>query len=149
MYAHYMVQPRLTSVNEARSNIFLQRYKPTDPDSPLEKIKGLDAGMLPPCKDVLLQKFARCNYVAYLWKHAERRDPLENMHPTDHGWKELNGIYFPIWFTGSQMPSTLSMSMTPEDVAEEDENDDDDQDNDSDTDVDSENEDSSDFSQDF
>ena len=50
--------------------------------------------MLPPCKDVLIQKLARCNYVAYLWKHAHLRDPLINMQPTDHGWKEDNGVYY-------------------------------------------------------
>jgi hypothetical protein len=124
-------QPRLSSVNEARSKIFLQRYKPSHPDSPLEKIKSLDAGMLPPCKDVMLQKFARSNYVAYLWKHAERKDPLDHMDPTDHGWKEVDGLFAPVWFTGPQMPSTLSKTMIPEDIADLDESDDDDEDDDS------------------
>lgn len=119
-------QKSLSSVNEARLRIFKQKYKPTNPDSPLENIKSLDASMLPPCQNVLLQKIARCNYVTYLWKHADKRDPLENMQPTDHGWKDVDGIYMPIWFTGSQMPAVLSETMEPEDVADADEDDDDD-----------------------
>ena len=63
--------------------------------------------MLPPCKDVLMQKLARCNYVANLWKHAHLRDPLANMQPTDHGWKEDNGVFLPLWFTGSHIPTVL------------------------------------------
>jgi hypothetical protein len=122
-------QKALTSVDEARLKTFKQKYKPTDPDSPLENIKSLDAGMLPPCKNVLMQKIARCNYVAYLWKHADMRDPLENMQPTDHGWKEVDGVYLPLWFTGSQMPAVLSETMEPEDVTDAEEDDCDERDN--------------------
>ncbi|CAM1323931.1 Uncharacterised protein g8524 [Pycnogonum litorale] len=134
-------QGALSSVNDARLKIFLQKYKQTDPDSPLEKIKGLDAGMRPPCKNVLMRKLARCNYVAYLWKHAHLRDPLENIPPTDHGWKEVNGDFVPLWFTGSQMPTMLSKTMEPEDVTDRD---DDDDDNDCITEDDSEDEEDSD-----
>ena len=69
--------------------------------------------MLPPCKDVLMQKLAWCNYVAYLWKHAHLRDPLVSMEPTNHGWKEENGYFLTHWFRGSQMPSILSETMEP------------------------------------
>ena len=119
---------KLSSVNEARLKIFQQKYKPTDPDSPLDNIKGIDSGMLPPCSNVLMQKIARCNYVAYLWKHANLRDPLENIQPTDHGWKEVDGVYVPVWFTGSQIPAVLSETMEQEDVVDEDEDDGDDMD---------------------
>ncbi|KAG1684708.1 hypothetical protein GQR58_009314 [Nymphon striatum] len=131
----------LSSVNAARLKMFLQKYKPTNHDSPLEQIKGIDAGMLPPCKDVLVQKLARCNYVAYLWKHANLRDPQENIQPTDHGWKEVNGIFLPVWFTGSQMPTILAETIAPEDVADGDE---DGEDNDSINDADSDDNDDSD-----
>ncbi|CAM1299778.1 Uncharacterised protein r2_g969 [Pycnogonum litorale] len=72
-----------------------------------------------------MQKLARCNYVAYLWKHAHLRDPLENIQPTDHGWKEVNGDFVRLWFTGSQMPTMRSKTMEPEDVTDGDEDDDD------------------------
>ena len=115
-------QGTLSSVNEARVRIFLQKYKPANPDSPFERIKGIDASMLPPCKDVLIQNMARCNYVAYLWKHAHLRDPQDKIQPTDHGWKEVNGIFLPVWFTGSQIPTILSETIEPD----EDENEGDD-----------------------
>ena len=121
-------QGTLSSVNEARLKIFQRKYKPSNPDMPLEKIKGLDASMLPPCRNVLSQKLARCNYVAYLWKHAQLRDPLNAVQPTDNGWKEVNGLYVPLWFTGSQMPTVLSETMELKDVGDED---DDDNENDS------------------
>jgi len=122
--------PNLVKCGFDYKKIFLQKYKPNDQESPLEKIKGLDAGMLPPCKNVLLQTLARCNYVAYLWKHARVRDPLQNIQPTDHGWKEVNGAFVQIWFTGSQMPNVLSETMEPEDVTDRDEDEDDDDDDD-------------------
>ena len=122
-------QKALSSVNEARLRIFTQKYKPTDPDSPLENIKSLDPGMLPPCQNVLMQKIARCNYVAYLWKYADIRDPLEYMEPTDHGRREVDGVYLPLWFTGSQMPAVLSETMEPEDVTDAEEDDCDERDN--------------------
>ena len=85
--------------------------------------------MLPPCKDVLLQKLVRCNYVAFLWKHAGEKDPLKNMKPTDHGWKDSNGFYVPVWFTGRQMPNLLSATMDPTDIFNEEGEEDDDEDN--------------------
>ena len=78
--------------------------------------------MLSPCKDVLMHKLARCNYVTYLWKHAHLRDTLANMQTTDHGWKEDNGVFPPLRFTG--------MTMDPTDVSDgKDDDDDNDEDN--------------------
>ena len=129
-------------MNDATLKIFLQKYKPTQPDCPLEKIKGIDAGMLPPCNDVLNQKLARCNYVAYLWKCAHRRDPLANINPTDHDWKEINEVFLPLWITGSQIPTMLSENIDPTDFS--DGEDDNDEGRDSITEDDSEDEDDSD-----
>ena len=38
----------------------------------------------------------RCNFVAYIWKHAHFKDPLKNMQPTDNDYKEVNDIFLPI-----------------------------------------------------
>lgn len=115
-------QGALSSVNEARWKTFLQKYKPRDPDSTLEKIKGIDPGMLPPCRDVLVQKRTRSKYVTYMWKNGHQKDPLANVQPTDHGWKEVNGVYLPI------SPGT----MHPDDLVAVEDDDDDDHDYDSD-----------------
>ena len=125
-------QGSLSTVNDVRFKIFLQKYKPTQPNSPLEKTKGIDAGMLPPCKDLLMQKLARCNYVCDILMEACTSlqlqacivlivgDPLVSMEPTNHGWKEENGFFFflPHWFRGSQMPSILSETMDPTDFSD-------------------------------
>ena len=60
-------------------------------------------------------------FVAYIWKHAHLKDPLENMQPTDHGYKEVNGIFLPIWFTGSQIPTILSEIMESKNIEDVDE----------------------------
>ena len=71
-------QGTLSSVNDARLKIFLQKYKPTQPDCPLEKIKGINAGMLPPCNDVLTRNW----HGATMWHisgsmHKSERSTLE------------------------------------------------------------------------
>ena len=59
----------------------------------------------------------RCNFVAYIiWKHDHFKAPLEKMQPTDHGYKEVNGFFLPIWFTGSQIPIILSEIMESKDI---------------------------------
>ena len=50
------------------------------------------------------------------WKHAHLKDPLENIQPTDHGYREVNGIFILIWFTVSQIPTILSETMESKDV---------------------------------
>ena len=57
----------------------------------------------------------------HIWKHAHLGDPLENIQPTDHSWKEVNGVFLPLWFM-------LYVTMEPEDVPDGDEDDDDDDD---------------------
>ena len=82
--------------------------------APLDDIKGLDSGMLPPCQDVLYQKIMRCNYVAYMWKHATEKDPLQNIDPAAHE----DGTYLPIWFSGQQLPQDLSDTMDYSDTVD-------------------------------
>ena len=108
----------LSSVNETRLKIFLLKYTPTYLGNPLDKIKGIDAGMLPPNKYAIVQTLARCNYVAYLWKHAHLKHPLYNTQPTDQGWKEVSGVYLPLWFSGSQMTTLLSATIEQEAFAD-------------------------------
>ena len=60
------------------------------------------------------------------------------MQPTDHGWKEDNGVFLPLWFTGSHMPNLLY----PTDVSDgKDDDDDNDEDSDNITEDESEDDD--------
>jgi hypothetical protein len=79
----------------------------------LEKIRDLVQAS--PCKTVLVQKLARCKYVAYFWKHASLRDPVENIQPTDHGWKEVNRVFDQSGLLTFRY-AMLSETMEPEDV---------------------------------
>ena len=95
-------QHKAESVNEARYNIFMQKYKPVSTFSALAKIQGIDAGVMPLYQKVL--KLDHCNYVAYMWKHLHLADPMCSMDLTEHGWKEDNGMLKPIWCHGPQLP---------------------------------------------
>ena len=117
-----------SSVNEVRLNMFMRTYKPCDSDSPLEKIKGIDASLLPPCNNVLQQWLKRCNYVTYLWKHATNKDPVGGIDVTDHGWEDVDGMFKPVWFVGDQIPTVLSTTIQSSDIIESDENQEDDDD---------------------
>ena len=99
-----------SSVNEARYEVFKSKYAPSSIQSPLAKIKGADASMMPPCQQVLLQKVKRSNYVAFMWKHAHTAEPVLE-HPEDHGWTLQNGQYRVKWYDGEQMPGDISNSV--------------------------------------
>ena len=69
---------------------------------------------------------------------------LANMQLTDHGWKEDNGFFLPLWFTGSHMPTVLYETIDPTDVSDgKDDDDDNDEDNDNITEDESEDDDES------
>ena len=91
----------------------------------MDNIKSCDAFIIALCKDVLEQKFLRCNYVAYMWKHAHIQDPLPDTSPTMHGWQESEGLYIPVLFKGSQVPLNLSETITSSDRPEDEESDND------------------------
>ena len=76
---------------------------------------------------------------------SDLRDPLANIQPTDHGWKETMEFFLPLWFTGSHMPNVLSETMDPTDISDgKDDDDDNDEDNDNITEEESEDGDDSD-----
>ena len=101
-------QTSTENVNTARCQMYNNKYRPSVKEKPLDKIKGMDASRLPPCKEVLLLKIARANYVCYLWKHAHQHDPAPEYAPTDCGWELKNAKYNIKWYSGAQMPESVS-----------------------------------------
>ena len=73
--------------------------------------------MLPPCKNVLLQKLAR-------W-HISGSTHISEIHYRICTQQTMAGTKS-VWFTGSQMPNVLSETIEPQDVTEGDEDEDDD-----------------------
>ena len=59
--------PNATSANAARKEIF-EKYKPKKNELLPSSIIGIEATMLPPCHDSLMQKIKRTNYIACMWK---------------------------------------------------------------------------------
>ena len=93
-------------VNAARTYLFKKLYCPGDLDKPLEKLKSADPSCLPPCKDVLLQKIKRTNYVAHLWKNAQYSNPVK-FNFNGSGWRvDHNSMEF-VWFEGEQSPCKI------------------------------------------
>ena len=83
---------KIASLNEARLEVFLEKYKPSGNEGRLGAVKKLDGRSLPPCRAVLLQKLRTC-LVANMWMSSSTPHPVP-LNPTDYGWK-LNdrGMY--------------------------------------------------------
>jgi len=82
----------LSSVNEARLKVFLRKYKPTYPDSPLEKNnKGTwykHVSTLQKCSvaKIGMVQLGLCGI------SLEAGTSKRSTEPTDHSWKEVNGV---------------------------------------------------------
>eukprot|EP00794_Sanderia_malayensis_P015514 gene15514-17096_t len=99
---------RLHNIDEARTDIFMERYKVKRDDDPISCVKKLDGSMLPPCSRVLWQKFLRTYYAAKQWMSSTEATPPD-VQPTDFGWKLDNGCYRLVWFDGETAPRSLEI----------------------------------------
>ena len=88
--------PRLQSVNDVRRKLFWQRYE--------EDEKIIDLSLMPPCQRSLELHCKRANYVAFMYRNADRLI-LAIESPERHGWSEDGSI-------------TWSQDCFPEDINE-------------------------------
>ena len=59
---------KITSIDEARLNIFLKKYKANKNDNVLKgNIRKVDGGCLPPCFRVLQKKILQTTFVNDIW----------------------------------------------------------------------------------
>ena len=73
LYGH----PRQESVNEARRKVFWQKFNKDE--------KIIDLSLMPPCESNLHHHIMRSNYVAYLFRRADRL--MMHLEKSDrHGW---------------------------------------------------------------
>ena len=94
------------SLNEHRAQVFERAYSPKKGHMPLQKLKGLDATLLPPCEAEIIPKIKRASFVARMWAKADQNHI--DSHPAEaDGWLCEQGLYEPVWFDGPQMPDTL------------------------------------------
>ena len=72
-----------------------------------KKIKPADPCRLPPCKDVLMQKIKRTNYITNFWKNAHHSDPVR-FCPEGNGWRAKNQEKLEcVWFQGEETPEKI------------------------------------------
>ena len=95
------------ALNSHRYKTFEKAYRPKARSrNPLEKLKGLDGSLIPPCEAEVVYHIKRLLFVAKMWFHANRRHI--DQHPLESdGWELRNGSYMPILFEGPQLPETL------------------------------------------
>lgn len=112
-------KPNLHSVDTARYALFQHTYAPKKQGDPLDRIKGVHASSMPPCRPVLVNKIKRANYVASLWKHAVQADPGNaSGQPNEHGWHVVDGNYNINWFDGEQMPHSITQILGEQGTAD-------------------------------
>ena len=78
---------KTNSVNQARLEIFVTKYKPKKGSASLNQIqaKKLYSNIMPPCSKVLHQNIKQCIYVANIWMNSIRTKPTPYL-PTSFGW---------------------------------------------------------------
>ena len=58
---------KLDSVNDARFQIFCDKYKKKDENQSVTKVKSFDGSRMPPCKKVLTEKITSTKFLARKW----------------------------------------------------------------------------------
>ncbi|XP_053952469.1 uncharacterized protein LOC128859572 [Anastrepha ludens] len=125
---------RLKFINEAGVALFQKTYKFLDNDNSFRlPKKGIDGSSLPPCKTELYNHFLRTCYISEIWSQAHLKVPTVN-EPSDYGWVEINNRYEFMWFSGTQLPTSIDQITQ----SEEDDDNEDMVENSSDSDSDSE-----------
>ena len=78
---------KTNSVDQARLEIFVTKYKPKKGSASLNQIqaKKLDSSIMPPCLKVFHQKIKRCIYVTNIWTNSLRTKSTPHL-PTSFGW---------------------------------------------------------------
>ena len=105
----------VSHVNDGRLYLFKKLYAPEKQDDLLGKLNLSDPCCLLPCRAVLEEKIKRTNYVAFVWKHARKAEPV-HFWPVGYGWRvnENNKLKI-VWFEGPQMPKKLSLEAVESD----------------------------------
>ena len=99
---------KVATVDEARYNIFKKKYDNEE--------KTVDMSVLPPCESVLRLHCERANYLACIWKHAIRSQPMfpDAVH---YGWNSDKSIMWVNDIFPDEVESILVDSRyDPEDV---------------------------------
>ena len=108
----------LTSVNEARFEMFLKKYKPKNEEQELCKVKRLDGSSMPPCQRVLREKIKRTQCIAHQWRSATAQTPSQAHVPESSGWILEDAQYKLVWFTGEVAPKVIDVTTVDKEIEE-------------------------------
>ena len=100
-------------------NFTLEKTKPYCIERHLENNKSVEPTTFLPCRSVLTQHIKRAWYIAKLYKSASEAYSMNELTPTDYGWKllEVSNLN-DVWFERQQVPQEI------EDIKSLDESDD-------------------------
>ena len=102
---------KTNSVDHARLEIFLTKYKPKKGSVSLNQIqaKKLDSSIMPLCSKALHQKVQQCIYVANVWTNSVRTKSTPHL-PTSFDWTlDEDGTYCIKWFEDDVAPKIVDV----------------------------------------
>ncbi|EFX78456.1 hypothetical protein DAPPUDRAFT_105253 [Daphnia pulex] len=98
------------TVNDARYQMFCEKYGSKKEKLSLLKVKGIDGSSLPPSKSALEQQIKRANGLCSVWNHSYSFES-QMFSPVGNGWvlhSDKNGERFSLhWFDGDMAPTNL------------------------------------------
>ena len=130
---------QLNSVNEARLEKSLEKYRPKKKGVIISCVRRMDASTLPPCSRVLAEKVKRVNYICNIWCNATLANP-PNLLPENCGWVLEDNAFRIKWFEGDTSPTDVEVicqDQEDEDAYSNDEDDGSEDESDGDSDDDS------------
>ena len=102
---------KLDSVNDARFQIFCDKYRKKDENQSVTKVRSFYGSLMPPRKKVLSEKIKRTKFVARkLMTSVDALQPV--WYPFDVGWKLDDGKYAVKWYDGEVAPRFLDIVCT-------------------------------------
>ena len=101
---------KCTNVDDARLEIFLQKYKINTRTS----MKKLDGKILPPCSRILLKKIKKTQLITRRWLAATEQSPPPEI-PENNGWELDDNGYKKVWFEGTATPNIVVVMDSEED----------------------------------
>ena len=111
---------KLTCINQARLQMFINKYVAKSKDKRLTFPKKLDGSLLPPCHRVLEKKIERAFYVSKMWMSSVLSHTPQ-LSPLDFGWELTpDGHYRIYWYHGESCPNKLDIVIDNQSESDDD-----------------------------
>ena len=113
-------RPKVEIVDQARFDIFVEKYRPKGNEESLSCVKKLDGSSLPPCSKTLLEKIKRTKFITAMWMSSNQPHPPQQ-NPESSGWLLRNGKYQILWYQEEASPKLVDVACNDFDEYEEEE----------------------------